>query len=286
MGRPAGGVRGGGREIRRRSLTPVLARALHFAGTMNRQLLPLLLAAAAAPAAAQEPVLKVGDPAPALEVEHWIKGDPVTAFEPGQCYVVEFWATWCAPCKTSMPHLSELQEEFGDQIVIIGLSDEPLEVAKGFLDQPEWAAKTRYTLGTDPDRSVYQAYMEAAKQRGIPTSFLVDGSGKIVWIGHPAGMDRPLKRMLGVEVGEEEAASMEVDPELQAMMDQEWSSSEAAQAWLDKADEALRAPGWSWEFEQRTSVKAGSPGGQMEELPLVRQGSVQRAARSARASTP
>lgn len=241
----------------------------------NTLLLSLaFLVAGSAPLAAQEITLKVGDPAPALDVEHWIKGKAVTTFEPGQAYVVEFWATWCPPCKDSMPHLTKLQEELGDQIVIIGLSDQSLDIAKGFLDKPEWAEKTKYTLGTDPDRSVYAAYMDAAGQKGIPTSFLVNGQGKIAWIGHPAGMDRPLKKMLGMEVGEEDADAMEMGMDVSALLEQEFESTEAAVAWLKKADGVLQQALTSWDFSMSLSIMAGMGPGEMQKLTIKREGTV------------
>src|SRR5215472_3894927 len=55
--------------------------------------------------AAAEGTLLVGDPAPKIEVKEFIKGDEVKKFEKGKFYVVEFWATWCPPCRTSIPHL-------------------------------------------------------------------------------------------------------------------------------------------------------------------------------------
>lgn len=246
---------------------------------MKNLLFPTVLAACAGliPGSgdllAQEATLRVGDPAPALDVEHWVKGNPVTSFQPGQCYVVEFWATWCPPCKDSMPHLTELQKELGDKIVIIGLSDEKLDVVSKFLAEPKWAERTQYTLGTDPDRSVYKDYMEAAKQRGIPTSFLVNGEGKIEWIGHPAGMDRPLKKMVGMEVGEDDAdGGVMIDMDMAKLMEEKWESTEAAKPWMDKAVAALRKEGTKYQFEQSTAVMAGMPGSDAEKLPLARKG--------------
>lgn len=235
-----------------------------------------LLFAAANPLFAQAPTLKVGDPAPALEVEHWIKGDAVNTFEPGQAYIVEFWATWCPPCKDSMPHLTQLQAELGEKIVIIGLSDESLEVAKGFLDQPEWAEKTQYTLGTDPDGSSHRSYMKAANQNGIPTSFLVNAEGKIAWIGHPAMMDGPLHRMLGLEVEQEESETEEMGMGLdfQALMDQTFESTPAAKAWIAKADAALREDHTTWKFEMTNMIQVGMSLDSMELVEMKRVGKV------------
>lgn len=157
--------------------------------------------APAAPAAAEKKAevkpLSIGDPAPALAISNFVKGEPITGFEPGKITVVEFWATWCGPCKQSMPHISELQERYKDYGVrVLGVSDEKLETVKGFIEKPEWNEKMRYTVATDPDKSTYTAYMTAAGQSGIPTSFVVGRKGTVEWIGHPMELDRVLDEVV------------------------------------------------------------------------------------------
>ena len=154
---------------------------------------------------APEP-LTIGDPAPALNVEHWVHGgEAVSSFEPGSVYVVEFWATWCGPCRAAMPHLTELQETHGESVRVLGVSNEELETVTDFLhadvrEDAGTAASYRdiigYTLATDPDGSTHRDYMEAAAQRGIPTAFVVDGEGRVAWIGHPMSIDGPLEEIV------------------------------------------------------------------------------------------
>ncbi|MEM1069778.1 MAG: TlpA disulfide reductase family protein [Planctomycetota bacterium] len=153
--------------------------------------------------------LGIGSKAPALDIEHWVQDGngffkPVTEFSSGKVYVVEFWATWCGPCIASMPHLAELQTKYrGRGVQIVSISDESLDEVKALLlRENEEAGKTfeeitsAYSLTTDPDRSNHVAYMEAANQSGIPTSFIVGKSGLIEWIGHPMEMDAPLEAVV------------------------------------------------------------------------------------------
>ncbi len=163
--------------------------------------LPLLVALLAASAHAQEPdkqpapSMTVGDPAPAIDIEHWVIGDKVDTLDKGKVYVVEFWATWCGPCIRSMPHISELQQHYGDDVTFIGVSDEDLETVTTWLDKEHRTEgvlnreRIQYRLTTDPDESVKRDYFRAAGRTGIPSAFVVGKEGLIEWIGHPMSID-------------------------------------------------------------------------------------------------
>ena len=141
--------------------------------------------------------LTVNDPAPALEISHWLKGEEIARFQPGKIYVVEFWATWCGPCKASMPHITELQHRYKEyDVTFIGISDENLQTVVDFLLKDEWNEKTQYTLATDPDRSTYLSFMLASGNTGIPTAFIIGRDGKVEWIGHPMTIDEPLEAVV------------------------------------------------------------------------------------------
>ena len=138
---------------------------------------------------------KIGDRAVLLTGLEWVKGEPVT-FEAGSVYVVEFWATWCPPCLTSIPHLTEIQHKYKDQkVTVIGISKEKVETVKPFV--AKMAAKMDYTVAVDTEGTVGEGYMKAFKQNGIPHAFIVNGQGQLVWHGHPMGdLDRVLPEVV------------------------------------------------------------------------------------------
>jgi len=203
----------------------------------------LLLGATAALPAAE---LTIGSPAPAIDVEHWVqdgegKFEPVTEFKKGKVYVVEFWATWCGPCIMSMPHIAQVQADYADKDVqVISISDEDLDTVKEFLDRDNGEGATfaevtkGYCLTTDPDKSVYADYMQAAGQNGIPTAFIVGKTGEIEWIGHPMEMEGPLAEI--VDGSWDRAVHAEAMAEMQAVNEKFGEIREMLQA--DKGDEA------------------------------------------------
>ncbi len=147
-----------------------------------------------APARA-EGTAKIGDPAGSLEGLEFVKGGPVT-IEKGKIYVVEFWATWCPPCLRSIPHLTEVAAKVKDKgVQIVGISNEKPEVVKPFVEKQ--GDNMNYVVAIDADSKVGTAYMNAYGQGGIPTAFIVDKAGKVVWFGHPmADMEEVLEQVI------------------------------------------------------------------------------------------
>jgi cytochrome c biogenesis protein CcmG/thiol:disulfide interchange protein DsbE len=124
-----------------------------------------------------------GQRPPQIIVEQWLT--PVPAVE-GKFVLVDFWATWCAPCRQSIPHLNALQAKFKDRLVVIGLSDESPEAMRQ-MPSP----RVDYYVGTDP-----QARTRAAVEvQGIPHAMLMDPDGIVRFEGRPvyleeAGLER------------------------------------------------------------------------------------------------
>ena len=139
---------------------------------------------------------QLGDPAAPLVISDWIKGKPVdlAAAKGNQVVIVEFWATWCGPCRTSIPHLTEMQKKFKD-VVFVGISDEDSPTVKKFV--AKMGDKMDYTVAIDTDRKTSAGYMEAFGIGGIPHAFIVDKLGRTVWQGHPMdGLEEALTEVL------------------------------------------------------------------------------------------
>ncbi|MCB0827045.1 MAG: redoxin domain-containing protein [Armatimonadetes bacterium] len=162
-----------------------------------KNLMLMGLAVAAMSAASLASAFGVGDPAPALKTGDWVKGRKYDKFEKGKVYVVEFWATWCGPCKTSIPHLTEMAKANKD-VKFLGVSvweegGPNKDGVQKFVK--DMGATMDYNVAIDTtENTMATTWMEAADQNGIPTAFIIK-DGMVAWIGHPMEMEEPLKQV-------------------------------------------------------------------------------------------
>lgn len=146
--------------------------------------------------------LSVGDPAPKLAVERWIRGEPLKAFEPGKLYVVEFWSTASGPSVAGIPHLSALQREYASQgLRVVSVSS---AAADNSLQEVEALVKAKgeilaYDVAWDQGRNSRSAWMDAAGRGGLPCAFVIDRQGRIAYIGHPMFLDEPVGQLVAGE---------------------------------------------------------------------------------------
>ena len=145
-------------------------------------------------AGAEHPL--VGSPAPEFELpaQHG-EGVASLAAASGKVTIVDFWATWCEPCRMSFPKYEALQKKFGGDLVIVGVSedDEPDGIA-GFGEE----TGVSFALAWDRDKSVANSYSPDA----MPTSFIVDKNGLIRFVhegfhpGDEASIEAHVKSLL------------------------------------------------------------------------------------------
>jgi thiol-disulfide isomerase/thioredoxin len=133
--------------------------------------------------------VKAGGPAPEIKADAWLNSEALSmAGLKGKIVVVEFWATWCPPCRDSIPHLAKMHEEFkGKDVVLISLTKEPMDVVKPFAEKAGMTWPVGVGSNSGADYGV----------QGIPHAFIVDREGKTVWRGHPmSGMDSEIRKLV------------------------------------------------------------------------------------------
>jgi thiol-disulfide isomerase/thioredoxin len=96
----------------------------------------------------------------------------------GEPVLLEFWATWCPPCRESIPHLNSIYEQYHPKgLNVVGFSIEDPETVKEFMHE----VPIKYPVALDPQ----MRYTTALNVRPIPYAFLVNRAGKVVWDGQP-----------------------------------------------------------------------------------------------------
>lgn len=143
--------------------------------------------------------LGVGDPAPILAGVRWLKGEPVRYWKPGQVYVLDFWATWCAPCVGGFPHMSDLQRRYASRgVTVIGVAVSPQPRA---MSVEEFVRTRRseigFSIAEDVEVHAHRAFLGAAGLAGIPTVMVIDARGRLAWMGTGSpmpGLDEAVER--------------------------------------------------------------------------------------------
>jgi len=203
-----------------------------------------------------EVTLKMGDAAPKLQTGKWVQGDPVKQFQKEKAYIVEFWATWCGPCRVSIPHLNEIHQKYKDKgLVVIGVDcwEKDDALVAPFVEK--MGDKMTYRVVLDDKTAskrgkMADTWMAAAGRNGIPSAFLVDKQGKLAWIGHPMQLkETVIEEVLAGKYDVQKAAAAfdteqknaeklrEVSSNLnRAMRDKDWDE---ASAQINEAEKLL-----------------------------------------------
>ncbi len=138
--------------------------------------------------------IKVGDafPAPAAHGVVNLAGGELPATQ-GRLMLVDFWASWCAPCKASFPMMAKLQKDYAERgftVLAIGIDEKPA-LAAAF-----WK-KMAPPFPTLHDRA--QALVQKVAPPTMPTSYLVDGAGKVRFVHsgfHGDATERELRKQI------------------------------------------------------------------------------------------
>jgi thiol-disulfide isomerase/thioredoxin len=133
-----------------------------------------------------------GKPAPEFFVERWYNTNAAPDLS-GKLAVVDFWATWCAPCRAAIPHMNELASAYREDVVCIGISDESWRnFEEGTMRHRLGKSDFQYPVGTDPSARMKNAF----RISGIPHVAVISADGVVRWQGHPNSLNAPVMNQL------------------------------------------------------------------------------------------
>jgi cytochrome c biogenesis protein CcmG/thiol:disulfide interchange protein DsbE len=181
-------------------------------------------------ASAQQPIIRFvrnPDAAPEFKLET-LDGKPLSLADyQGKVILLNFWATWCGPCRAEIPDLVELQDKYKDRLQIIGLAikdeDEDQDAIKKFVEK--FRIHYPVAIATDAVRNDYGGIP------ALPTSFVLDAEGRVVQkhegLRDPVLYEVEIRSLLGLPIGNVRVETFE----------------DTGQVFLKHADRATQLPG-------------------------------------------
>jgi len=142
-----------------------------------------------------------GRPLAALELTPLTgDGEPVTLESlKGKVVLVNFFATWCGPCRAELPHLADLRRDLASNpdFVLLAVSAGDENPDRLLSDTKEFLETLRLDVPTyaDPARVTRDAFAQVESSQGFPTSFVLDRNGVIrrIWIGYMPGLEDEMR---------------------------------------------------------------------------------------------
>ncbi|WP_312887797.1 TlpA disulfide reductase family protein [Rhizobium laguerreae] len=141
--------------------------------------------------------LGIDSPAPSINVQHWLRGDPLSNFQLGKIYIPAFVSTTCSGCGPALARLAQLHEQYRDiGIEVIGIvtADEaPAEVDAWVT---KWLPNANIRIGFDHSGEMDKDWLKASLTFHVPKAFIVDRDGRIAFIGDLVKLEDVLPKVI------------------------------------------------------------------------------------------
>ena len=124
-----------------------------------------------------------GKKMPPFTVQTWLTKQPKMD---KKLLVIDFWATWCGPCRASIPHMNDMAKKFSADVVCVGISDESKSALDAGMTKTNLKLSSfNYSLAIDPNHTLYSFF----EVKGIPSCAIISSDGIVRWQGHPMSLD-------------------------------------------------------------------------------------------------
>ncbi|MEX2697610.1 peroxiredoxin family protein [Rhizobium mongolense] len=147
--------------------------------------------------------LGIDSRAPSINVQHWLRGDPLSNFQPGKIYILEFFSTTCSGCGPALSDAAQLQEEFSDmgvEVIGVAANEEAAtaDEARAQVDAwvTKWLPNTNIRIAFDHSGEMAKHWLDASLTFHVPQAFIVDRDGSIAFIEDSNSLEDVLPKVI------------------------------------------------------------------------------------------